>query len=83
MILKIVLIAALIFITYTLLKRQSKRNHTLPSQPQSPSAQDVSTKRCAQCGVHLPEEEALAYQTLYFCCNEHKKNYLEDHSTEE
>ena len=28
--------------------------------------------RCAACGLHLPEPEALAEGDSYFCCEEHR-----------
>ena len=31
--------------------------------------------RCAQCGLHLPEAEAIPDQRLYFCCEEHRRQH--------
>jgi len=31
--------------------------------------------RCAQCGLHLPEAEAISEQGLYFCCEEHRRQH--------
>lgn len=28
--------------------------------------------QCAQCGVHLPESEAVGGEGGFFCCNEHR-----------
>ena len=28
---------------------------------------------CAQCGVHLPEGEAIAGEGRHFCCEEHRR----------
>ncbi len=31
------------------------------------------TVRCAQCGVHIPQEEALTADGKYFCSDEHRR----------
>lgn len=74
MFVKLVLFAALVMIVITLVKRGKSSSSSTPVQPEL----DKTMKRCSQCGVHLPETEALTYQTLHFCCNDHKKTYLED-----
>ncbi|PCJ39691.1 MAG: hypothetical protein COA99_10150 [Moraxellaceae bacterium] len=83
MLIKALLLVALIVAIVTLIKRGQQKNHHNPVQP--PSVETVSDtetmKRCAECGVHLPEKEAISYQTLHFCCNEHKKAYLQDKDT--
>ncbi len=28
--------------------------------------------RCAQCGLHVPEADAIKYRDRYFCCAEHR-----------
>ena len=87
MLIKALLLVALIVAIVTLIKRGQQKNHNNPVQPPTAettteTASDTETmKRCAECGVHLPEKEALSYQTLYFCCNEHKKAYLQDKDT--
>lgn len=78
MLIKFITLIVLIVITVALVKR-NKRQSVENDTPQPPSVVDESMKRCAQCGVHLPVAEALTYQTLHFCCNDHKKAYLQDH----
>jgi len=42
--------------------------------PKNTSAGETQNMvRCAQCGLHLPESEALSYQGKYFCCREHRR----------
>lgn len=38
---------------------------TQPAPPQEPMVQ------CAQCGVHLPQGEAIAYRGLHYCRRAH------------
>ena len=34
-------------------------------------------KKCAQCGVHLPKDDAVQEGDLYFCSNDHLKRFLD------
>jgi uncharacterized protein len=31
--------------------------------------------RCAQCGLHLPEAEAISVQGLHYCSEEHRRQH--------
>lgn len=71
---RLLLLLAIGFIAYTLYKRisQDKTSSRQPAQPP-----ELPMKKCAYCGLHLPEQDALTYQTLHFCNDEHKQRYLE------
>ena len=45
----------------------------LLSKPKStPAKKEVQNMvRCAQCGLHLPEQEAFAHEEQYYCCKQH------------
>lgn len=79
MLIKALLLIALIMVIVTLVKRGKQNKQSTPTSTKT--TPDTTMKRCAECGVHLPEQEALSYQTLHFCCNEHKKLYLKDKDT--
>jgi len=32
--------------------------------------------RCEACGVHVPRRQALAHGQQWFCCAEHRREYL-------
>ena len=36
-------------------------------------------KKCAQCGVHLPEPDAIRSGEHYFCSEQHRLTYDNDH----
>ena len=76
MFIKALVFFALIMIVITLIKRGKKGGTSMPTTIDASS--ENTMKRCAECGVHVPEQEALTYQTLNFCCNDHKKLYLKD-----
>lgn len=31
--------------------------------------------RCAHCGTHLPQQNALPLDELWFCCREHREQH--------
>ncbi len=39
-----------------------------------PPPQPVS--RCLECGVHVPENNGVRYQNMFFCCPEHMNSWL-------
>lgn len=47
---------------FTRLKRQ-------PGQPSAPQAQPMV--RCAHCGTHVPQTEALAHDNRWYCSRAH------------
>jgi uncharacterized protein len=38
-----------------------------------PSPRTVTTVRCTYCGLHVPEQEAVHSNNIYFCCEAHKQ----------
>lgn len=40
--------------------------------PSQPPVTTYQTVRCAQCGIHLPEQEALRDVGNSFCCAAHR-----------
>lgn len=81
MLFRLILFIAICFLAYSLYKKLQKGKSANPSAPKNGANEPPLTmKRCAKCGVHLPEKDSIQYQTLHFCCEDHKKAYLEDHS---
>lgn len=33
--------------------------------------------RCAHCGLHIPKQEALNRNEVFFCCEAHRKAFIE------
>ena len=40
-------------------------------------------KKCAHCGVHLPETESVQRDDLHFCSEAHKLEYQKQHAPHE
>ncbi|BAW79948.1 hypothetical conserved protein [Candidatus Nitrosoglobus terrae] len=63
------LLGLMLFLVYTLLKKQLKNYQIGRKNKEEKIAQ--SMVRCAYCDVFLPENEALTAGKHYFCCREH------------
>lgn len=75
---RLLLLLAIAAIAYTLYKKMKAQAEARKDiQPKADTNTDHTMRKCKKCGVHLPEQEAVNYQTLYFCSEEHKKQYLE------
>lgn len=55
-----------------------------PSRPQTPPAPAAAPRmcKCAHCGVHLPEAEALLQGGQAFCSEAHRLEYRQQHPSE-
>ncbi len=43
---------------------------------EKPADEKIDTMvRCAECGVHLPRQNAIEKDGQFFCCEEHKNNH--------
>ena len=46
-------------------------------QPVSPPFQKHGMMvKCAYCGLHIPKQEALDQDEVFFCCEEHRKAFI-------
>jgi uncharacterized protein len=69
---RLIIIATAVWLAiYTL--RRILRHLTPPQATSTGSAKNMV--RCAQCGLHLPESEAVAYHGQYFCCEDHRRQH--------
>lgn len=50
--------------------RKNKRPDVVDRVPVVPPAEDMVA--CAHCGVYLPQSEALAAPTAWYCCAAHR-----------
>ncbi|PIE41400.1 MAG: hypothetical protein CSA49_03535 [Gammaproteobacteria bacterium] len=78
--LRFILLIIIGALAYSLFKKIQKGGLLQPTNnTQEPTTTEM--KRCAKCGVHLPVNDSIQYQTLHFCCEDHKKAYLVDHAS--
>lgn len=75
MLARTLVIAAMVVLVYYLYRRWSEAKKVAEAPPKKTQAM----KKCAHCGLHLPEKEAVSQNQLYFCSEEHKTLYLQEH----
>jgi len=68
----IVLVGLLIFVYRKITNMKSTKK----------AVESTSMKKCSQCGVHLPEKDALRHNDHYFCKQAHQQAYLDQHPDE-
>jgi uncharacterized protein len=71
-ILRLLLIAAVIWFVYSWIKRMLTPPQ-LPTETKTPPLMH----QCAYCGVHIPEGESTQSQGQYFCSEAHRDSYLQ------
>lgn len=75
MLARTIVIAAMAALAYYLYRRWITAKDIAKPAPFRPQAM----RKCAHCGLHLPEKEAIYANHLYFCSEEHKSLYLQEH----
>lgn len=80
---RLLLILAIVGVAYYLYRRLTSGNRSAgnrsaggDSHAATRAADAPPVKRCAECGVHAPEEGGVHYQNLFFCSPEHLQAYL-------
>ena len=71
--LRLLIILAAAFVAGMLIRRMLQQR---PKKRRPPAV--TATVRCAQCGVVLPEQDALTEAGRHFCCADHRDQYGND-----
>ena len=66
---RILAIAAVAWIIYSLVKRGSNRT---PSVRKTPNGREEAMVKCAHCGVHVPASEAIHAHGQSYCSERHR-----------
>jgi len=75
---KILIFLVAVVLLLWLLKKTMRRRPPPPS-PRSDGATPKPMLACAQCGVHLPRDEALPGRGGVFCGEAHRADYERAH----
>lgn len=73
---RLLLFAAIAAVAWYLFRRLANPPAGVGQPPAPQSPQQAPVTRCAECGVHAPENAGVRYQNLYFCCPEHLNDYV-------
>ena len=70
---KLLFIVIIVVLVYWIIRtRKSNKKQIIELLPDA--SEDMVC--CEHCGVHLPENESIASQGIFFCSEEHRQNYL-------
>ena len=68
---RIIILVAVAWLAYALIKRYIKNKQIERSAPKDKRSEKII--KCEKCSVHVPEHEAIRYQGRYYCSEEHKR----------
>lgn len=74
-IIRLLVLAALIWFTWRLAKRLLQG----PIAPPAPPPDNQKMVRCDWCGVHTPQSLSVRQPPHHFCSEEHRQAWLEKH----
>ncbi len=69
---KYLVLAAVIAVVYALWRSGQRRVPRRPPGPAQPRPPEPMV-RCARCGVHLPQSQALLEGERSYCCEAHRR----------
>lgn len=72
------IVRLIIFVALVSLLIVAYRKLTAPKQANTSDTDPASMRKCAQCGIHLPESEACNEGEKFFCSDEHRKAFLKN-----
>ena len=76
---KILIFLIAVVLLLWLLKRSIRRPPPPSAKPRDPAGDVKPMLACAQCGVHLPRDEALPGRGGVFCGEAHRSDYERAH----
>lgn len=75
-----IFLVAVVLLLWLLRKSSKRRGETRPPpSARDPGAAPQPMLACAQCGVHLPRDEALPGRGGVFCGEAHRADYERSH----
>jgi len=75
----LIFLLAVVLLLWLLRKSSTRRAPPPPPTPRDAAATPQPMLACAQCGVHLPRDEALPGRGGVFCGEAHRAAYEQAH----
>ncbi len=73
---RVIVLVAIVWLVYRMIKQWRAQTHSIKKNP----ADKIETiVKCSQCGVHIPENEAVIHDSHTFCSTAHKDEYISKH----
>jgi len=70
---KLLVLVLVVLVAYAFVKALAAKGRASGAGPKPHAAERMVP--CSQCGLNLPESEALADGARYFCCDEHRREF--------
>lgn len=70
---KFLVLVLVVLVAYAFIKAFAVKSRASKAAPK-PSAEERMVP-CRQCGINVPESEALAAGEHHFCCDEHRRQF--------
>lgn len=77
---RLIALAAIFWLLYRLILTLLSKAQPHAVRRTPPPGGDTMV-RCAQCGLHIPQGEALLKDGKFYCCAEHRDQDAAGHST--
>jgi uncharacterized protein len=68
---KLLVLVLVVLVAYAFVKALAAKGRASRTRPEQHAGERMVP--CSQCGLNLPESEALAEGARYFCCDEHRR----------
>ena len=69
---KLIIVLFIGWILYSLFRRWQNQ---LPKSSSDSDEKIDTMVKCAECGVHVPQQNAIEYKGHFFCSKEHRDNF--------
>ncbi|MCG6876873.1 MAG: hypothetical protein LJE97_17425 [Betaproteobacteria bacterium] len=70
---KLLVLVLVVLVAYAFVKALAAKGRASGAAPRQHTGERMVP--CSQCGINLPESEALAAGERYFCCDEHRRQF--------
>jgi len=70
---KLLVLVLVVLVAYAFVKALAAKSRPSRGAPKQHAGERMVP--CSQCGINLPESEALAAGAHYFCCDEHRRQF--------
>lgn len=77
MLVRLIILAALVWFGLKLYRRYRLKQDSVRRRQAAPTLRNGGTMvRCAYCRLHLPQQDAVAFDSRWFCCPQHRQQFL-------
>lgn len=70
---KYLVLVLVVLVAYAFIKALAAKGRGSGAAPKRPAGERMVP--CSECGINLPESEALAAGERYFCSDEHRRQF--------